>query len=298
MNSYINLKTKLIPALLTCAILATTAASAQHVPRAERDRISRGGGNVPPAGYPTAPRNDWYSAVVTHPAATDFWASAAFNQQYLAVDQAMGACKRVMGDGCKVMLTQTNGVIAVARDQYGSLQSYRHNTKRQAARALKNWCKEENFRCTELMIVRAQHVFDTYDERTMTNVRIPPDLANIRRKYAAAAIDHGQTGADGFLASGYNSLEEAKAAALKACQNGTPGPDQCKHFTATGNRYFANVFESSGTNGYLETGYSEAEIKPAIKDFCKKQKWKDCRVEEVFDLRRSGIFRYKTSISR
>src|SRR3546814_20202507 len=99
------------------------------------------------------------------------------------------------------------------------------------------WGDEKNLRCTGIGMFKSSDRYRGYNPQAVTNLRRPEDIANIRRSYAAAYLDmRDDSKADGFIATGYKSLDEAKAAALQACRNAEPGDDECEFINSSGSR--------------------------------------------------------------
>ncbi|MEQ8309971.1 MAG: DUF4189 domain-containing protein [Sphingopyxis sp.] len=303
---------KSCPALLLLALgwcFWPAPATAQHVCSGRSDEVMVGVGRGGPgvAGPPLcrwvtqsdqAPvSGDDYSAIAWHPDANDVWASALHNSPGGAVLDAKSACTAVMGEGCE-STWQVNGYIVVSRTNYGDVMWLKHDKKSAARREMAKWCEEKNLRCTEIGMFKSSDRYRGYNPQAVTNLRRPEDIANIRRSYAAAYLDMRENStADGFIATGYASLDEAKAAALQACRNAEPGDDECEFVNSSGSRVMILYSDVTGQT-YLRTDFSLADAAEGMKLYCERKPAEGCRVERTYDVSVRGMHRFPYRVQR
>lgn len=284
-------------------------ANAQHVCSGRSDEVMVGVGRGGPgvAGPPlcrwvtqsdqAAVSGDDYSAIAWHPDANDVWVSALHNSASGAVIDAKSACKAVMGEGCE-STWQINGYIVVSRTNYGDVMWLKHGKKSAARREMAEWCEEKNLRCTEIGMFRSSDRYRGYNPQAVTNLRRPEDIANIRRSYAAAYLDmRDDSKADGFIATGYKSLDEAKAAALQACRNAEPGDDECEFINSSGSRVMILYSDVTGQT-YLRTDSSLEDATEGMRLYCEKKSAEGCRVERAYDVGVREMHRFPYRVQR
>lgn len=232
---------------------------------------------------PTPPA---YSAVAFHRDASDVWIAAMYPDAYSAKVAAKARCDREMGGGCNTGW-QGKGYIGVARGADGTVFYAIDGQKAAVNKALAEQCKIHELGCTPIGLFKSHDEFRKRPYRG-DNIREPKDLASLHKKYVAAAWV-SDSGYDGmvWVASGYDSSEQAQSVAMNLCRIKRNGNPACKVGAVSGNGFI--LFYTDGVEDGFVIEQTEARVKQALAQRCKRSK-RSCTVRAMHNARESGAF--------
>jgi Domain of unknown function (DUF4189) len=233
---------------------------------------------------------DYFSAIATHSGSTGFWASARNATLSGAELNARLACQKDMGEGCFVV-SQTNGVMALAYDYDGSFVIQRDVDENQARIRLHESCSKYYTGCAFIAIFRSDQTFVSNAVYTRAseyeNIISParPDLA--RKKYGAVAWVLGKGNDNAFVATGHQSIADATAAAMTACDTYYTRRFQCELATSASNGVLLFVNTDKKVNFIPHQTLAQAEV--ARENWCKEIGARSCASVRSFDVATSGL---------
>ncbi|MBJ7442496.1 MAG: DUF4189 domain-containing protein [Sphingopyxis sp.] len=247
------------------------------VPLCVRDDSGDDGGEAP-AG-PSAPAAT-HAVIVGHPDAADVWVEGNYTSaNNPGDDMALAACNKAMGGGCGIADTWSNSTMTVIRDRNGIFRNgWMGEDGADHRKALADCSAKQLLPCEVFATIKAS-----------TSRRSPG--ASVRKFYVASAWVTGGV-EDGYnsrlyVASGYRNLDEATAAAIKACSDATSRT--CEANTFTGNGYI-QAYRMNGGDDSATAENSPKRAKEAAQANCEKLKATSCELQAVFDSRKSGLF--------
>lgn len=247
------------------------------VPLCVRDDSGDEGGDAP-AG-PSAPA-ETHAVFIWHPDASDVWVEGNYTgARNPGEGMALDACNKVMGGGCSKGEGWWNSSMAIIRDRNGFFRNSWMGGDGSDHQQVLADCSAKQFLPCE--------VFATI--KSSTNRRSPG--ASVRKSYVASAWVTG--GADDgynsklYVASGYRNLDEARAAAIKACRDATSRTCEAATFAGNG---FIQAYRLNGGEDSATAENSAKRAKEAAQANCKKLKATSCELQAVFDSRKSGLF--------
>jgi Domain of unknown function (DUF4189) len=253
-----------------------------------------GPSNNAPAYQAPVYRPDYFSAIATHRESTGFWASARNATVGGAELNARLACQEDMGEGCFVV-SQTNGVIALAHDYDGSFVIQRATDENQARIGLHEACLKYYTRCAFIGVFQSDQTFVSNDVYTKTsqyeNIVRPtrPDL--VRKKYGAVAWVLGKGNDYAFVATGHTTSAEATAAAMAACDLHYVGRFKCEMATTASNGVLLFVNADRKINFIPHQTLAQAEV--ARENWCKEIETRSCVSVRSFDVRVPSLTQVK-----
>jgi Domain of unknown function (DUF4189) len=233
---------------------------------------------------------DYFSAIATHPGSTGFWASARNATLGGAELNARLACQKHMGEGCFIV-SQTNGVMALAYDYDGSFVIQRDVDENQARIRLDESCRRYYTGCAFIGVFRSDQTFASNNvytrESEYENIISParPDLA--RKKYGAVAWVLGKGNDNAFVATGHRSIADATAAAMAACDIYYVRRFQCEIATSASNGVLLFVNAGKKVNFIPHQTLTQAEV--ARENWCKEIGALSCISVRSFDVATPGL---------
>lgn len=246
------------------------------VPLCVRD--DNGDSGEPSAG-PSAPA-DTHAVFVWHRDAADIWVEGNYTgAKNPGEGNALNACNKVMGGGCSKGEGWWNSSMAIIRDRNGFFRNGWMGGDGSDHRQVLADCSAKQLLPCE--------VFATI--KSSTNRRSPG--ASARKYFAASAWVVGGS-EDGYnsrlyVVSGYRNLDEATAAAIKACKDATSRTCEVATFAGNG---FIQAYRMNGGEDSATAENSAKRAKEAAQANCKKLKAKSCELQAQFDSRNSGLF--------
>jgi Domain of unknown function (DUF4189) len=280
---------------LLCALILSTSVSAPAM--AQQQVII-----VPPpivCGQGTIPMNNGcmeltpqsFVAIAYHPDANDIWAAALYVNKESARNVAMAACETAMGvGGCGWTWQTQGGYLGVARGADGQIYSITDRKKKDVQKRLADACRVYELGCTQIGMFKHTDDFRSRSNRNAPdNIRMPKDIQNIRKGYAAAAWVTDKSFDKRFwVASGRATKQEAQDDAVALCKIQTNENPSCISTTVTGDGALL-AFSKEGVNYSVIVEQSEARGRQAIAQQCKRE-GVVCTVHHVFDARTAGVF--------
>ena len=222
---------------------------------------------------------DRYAAIAWHPDAADIWVDGNYvGPNNVSETEALAACNAVMGGDCTSTGQWWNSKMAIIRDRSGGFYSAWMGDGGAGRKKLLAECSAKQLLPCE--------VFATIGAGT--DRRSPG--ASARKLYAASAWNSGADGYDDnklYVASGYRVLDDAIAAAIKACGDASGHP--CKLNMWTGNG-FIQAYRLNGTDNTATIETSAKRAQQAAKLKCKQEGAKTCELQALFDSRKPGVF--------
>jgi hypothetical protein len=237
---------------------------------------------------------DYFSAIATHPGSTGFWASARNATLGGAELNARLACQEDMGEGCFVV-SQTNGVIALALDYDGSFVFRRDIDENRARIGLNESCLQYYTRCAFVGVFPSDQTFVSNEVYSKTsqyeNIVRPtrPDL--MRKKHGAVAWVLGKGNDYAFVATGHATTAEATAAAMAACNTYYASRFQCEMATTASNGVLLFVRADRKVNFIPHQTLAQAEV--ARENWCKEIATRSCNSVRSFDVRAPSLTQVK-----
>lgn len=226
-------------------------------------------------------------AVAYHPDANDIWVAAQYPTKAAARIAAMDPCGAVMGNGCE-WTWQGRGVLIVARGADGRIVWATNGKKSEAMKMIADQCKIYELGCTQIGSFKHDDEFRGRNRNAPDNVRMPKDLQNIRKRYAAAAWITGNGYNSKFwVASGRATLKEAQDDAVALCKIQSNENPNCASVASTGDGVLLSFRKGPSHSVIVEQ--SESRAMQAIAQQCKRER-QACTVHEVFDARQEGMF--------
>ncbi len=231
-----------------------------------------------------------FVAVAYHPDANDIWAAALYVNKESARNVAMAACETAMGiGGCNWTWQTQGGYLGVARGADGGIYTATARKKNEVQKLLADACKVYELGCTQIGMFKHNDDFRSRANRNAPdNIRMPKDMANLRKLYAAAAWVVGAGHTNKFwAATGRASLKQAQDDALALCHIQTNENPACAVVTTTGNGVLLSFMK--GTDHSVIVEQSEARARQAVAQQCQREKL-TCNVIDVLDARQDGVF--------
>lgn len=226
-------------------------------------------------------------AVAYHPDANDIWVAAQYPTKASARIAAMDPCGAAMGQGCE-WTWQGRGVLVVARGADGQILWATHGKKSEALKMLADQCKLYELGCTQIGTFKHDDEFRGRNRTAPDNVRMPKDMQNLRKRYAAAAWITGNGQSNKFwVASGRSTRKEAQDDAVALCQIQSNENPNCAVVASTGDGVMLSFNKGASQSVIVEQ--SEARARQAVAQQCRREQLA-CTVHAVFDARQDGVF--------
>jgi hypothetical protein len=302
----------LLAAFLCSLVLSIDTASAQYAPCPGGRMMGQECGNgfcVPVCVYDTpatpapeeAPQvtvrpkryldTDASFAIVWHNNASDVWAVWNTKNPEQAEKQALANCNAVMRSGCTIAVSGTNSSGNIVKGGNGMMTAGWGERSSDAWRQALQKCEQSNPTCYDFRTFFGINVeFTDTGERLVTGVgvyspKVTPDLFH---KYAVMAFVTSREAPfkeTAWISSGNTDIEQARSAALTACQNESAKPCQVGAYTANGKIYIYRF-----KKGELFAFSEQADENGAefAKKECKKRKVK-CTIVAAYDSKLEGM---------
>ncbi len=231
----------------------------------------------PGGGPAAAPVAESHAAMAWHEDAADVWVDGAYTgRNSRAESNALAACARVMGEGCKVAGSWGNSTLYVYRNRFGDFfAAYSANSA---------GIKKAEADCKGKGILPCERIM-----KFASNKREHFPGQEVRKRYLAAAWVNGKEGYDGklYIASGQPTYKAAEDAAVSACRKANAGRE-CMLQSFSGNGVL-QIYQPNEDSGAVVDNTPDRAVK-AAKAWCKQMKARTCILGPQYDARTPGLF--------